>query len=350
MTRKLLMISDLHLTTSPPEQYRHDAMRFVQDQVKKEKPDALLILGDLTEEKDRHSAQLVNKVVDHLATFGKLAPTIVMMGNHDYHNEGHPFFAFIERMEGVMWIDKVTDGRRVGNIFDIDLDDCVFLPHTRNHKRDWDHIDWSIYDIAFAHNTFTGAASAQGHELEGIPLGVIPGRIDVYAGDVHVPQSIHNVTYIGAPYSVDFGDNYPPRIVGLEDRKAFTISMDKLPQKVLAVLDEIGELHKWKNRIFNGDVVKMRVGIDDMGQWFEVHKQCRKWIEERGAIAYKIEPVLDRQVKRRHEITKKADTSVASDEDVIRSFAKRHDVRKEELEEGIDIIRHGDDVKAGMKR
>lgn len=350
MTRKLLMISDLHLTTSPAEKYRHDAMRFVQDQVKKEQPDALLILGDLTEEKDRHSAQLVNKVVDHLATFGKLVPTIVMMGNHDYHNEGHPFFAFIERMEGVMWIDKPTDGYHVGNVFNIDLDDCVFLPHTRNFKRDWESVAWKQYNIAFAHNTFMGAKSAQDHELEGIPLDAIPDRIDVYAGDVHVPQRLHHVTYIGAPYSVDFGDDYKPRIVGLQDRKAFVIPMDQLPQKVLAVLDDVGDLPKWKKRIFSGDVVKMRVGIDDMGQWFTTHKECRAWIEERGAIAYKIEPVLDRQVKRRHEITKKADTSVASDEDVIRSFAKRHDVRKEELEEGIDIIRHGADVKAGLKR
>lgn len=354
MTRKLIITADLHLTDKAHEQYRHKTMDHMRTIIRDEKPDAFLILGDLTEDKDRHAAWLVNKVVDHLAAFGKLVPTIVMMGNHDYHNEGHPFFAFIQRMEGVHWIDKVTDGRSIGNIFNIDLDDVIFLPHTRTHQSDWEPINWKPYDFAMAHNAFKGAQSANGHTLDGIPLRDIPEHVKIIAGDIHKPQSWDGCTYVGAPYRVDFGDNYAPRLLKLVGSKPWDISLASQPQKQLFVLDEVSDL--WNDKYFDrnvvaGDVIKMRIGIDDMGQWHGAHKDARAWCQERGAIAFKIEPVLAKGlVKRRHEAPNMERTSVAGEEDALRMYAKRHDVREDDLREGFDIIKHGEDIKAGLPK
>lgn len=348
MRRKILTTADLHLTSKQGEEYRHRTLRSMMDIIVAENADAFVILGDLTEEKDRHGSVLVNLIVNHLHLFAQAVPTYVMMGNHDYHNEGHPFFEFIKRIPNLHWIDKVSDGASIAPYFD----DIVFLPHTRKWESDWQNVKWEKFDFAFAHNTFMNAKSAQDHKLEGIPLHAIPKHVEVIAGDVHVPQSFSGITYIGAPYSVDFGDTYKPRVAVLDDNKLKFISMAKHPQKVMLEMNSVESLHDMslKGSLIAGDVVKVRVGIDNMGEWHQVHKDVRKWITDMGAVPAKIEPVVAQQrAKKRFDI-RAAGTSVQSERDILRDFAKRHDVQPYDLDEGMDIIDHGDEVIAGLKK
>lgn len=350
MTRKLLLTSDLHLTSNASEAYRHRTLKDATTSfIEKHKPDALVILGDLTEEKDRHSSVLVNIIVNHLHRFAHVIPTFVMMGNHDYHNEGHPFFAFINRIPGLHWIDKVTDGHELGKAFE----DIVFLPHTRNHQRDWANIRWKDFTKAFAHNTFTGAETSHGHQLEGIPLSAIPKHVDIIAGDVHVPQSFGGLTYIGAPYSVDFGDYYKPRMMLLDGDKLETLSTANYPQKVLLTINDINDNDETKDHmraIMKGDVVKARVKVDSLKDWHTTHRVVREFITSIGAHPFKVEPVVRHaKIKRRHEVAR-ADNSVQSEKDVLRAFAKRHDVQPYDLSEGLDIIDHGENMVAGLKK
>lgn len=312
---------------------------------------ACVILGDLTEEKDRHPSQLVNKIMGHLYRFARTAPTLVMMGNHDYHNEGSPFFAFIDAIDNLYWIDKVTLGCNLPNATLRDaFGDDVLLPHTRNHERDWKNVPWDTVYNAWAHNTFTGAETAQGKRLEGIDLKDIPEHVDIIAGDIHKPQQFGNLTYVGSPYSVDFGDDFKPRALIVGGSKVSSLSLAKYPQKVLAIVDDIGDLFgKKAPKVYPGDVVKLRIGIDDMGQWHAVHADARKWITDRGALPFRIEPILAKGIVQRSHEVKQTGTSLASEADVLRDYSKRHtDVTGPILDEGMDIIEFGADAVKGM--
>src|SRR5205814_1607714 len=94
---------------------------------------------------------------------------------------------------------------------------CLFLPHTNNYKRDWKGLDFSKYQWIFAHNTFQGANIGP-RRLEGIPTSIFPRNAKVISGDIHVPQHFGPIEYVGAPYRIDFGDDYEPRVLFLSTK------------------------------------------------------------------------------------------------------------------------------------
>jgi hypothetical protein len=86
----------------------------------------------------------------------------------------------------------------------------LWLPHTRDWQQDWRSIDMRGARRILTHNTFAGAVGANGVELGGIPLDALP-NVPIISGDIHSPQRNGRLTYVGAPYTVDFGDEYEPR-------------------------------------------------------------------------------------------------------------------------------------------
>lgn len=206
-----LVTADLHLSDKLRDAYRHVAMKTIRGIIKKDRSiKQLVINGDLTEEKDYHSAELANAVADHIYEFSQLVSVIINCGNHDYVSIDCPFFRFLSHIKNIQWISKPgyveTETRR-----------SFFLPHTNNWKRDWKGLDFKGYDWVFAHQTFNGAAVGFGRELEGIPLTVFPKGVQVISGDIHVPQKLGCVTYVGAPTLIDFGDSYTPRVLLIEN-------------------------------------------------------------------------------------------------------------------------------------
>lgn len=205
------------------DRYRTDfVVKTLPELVGKHKPDQLLILGDVTEHKDQHPARLVNELVNalcDLAASHKLE-IIVLQGNHDFLSNAHPFFAFLENFKGIRWIAKPEV-----------LDNCLYLPHTRDYKKDWKGIDFKGHDFIFAHNIFEGV-KANGQKLSGIPTKIFPEDAFVISGDVHEPQSFDCVTYVGSPFTTDYGDDYQGRVLLLKGLKAKSIKVFG-PQKRL---------------------------------------------------------------------------------------------------------------------
>jgi hypothetical protein len=193
--------------------------------IKKHKVDELIVLGDLTEEKDYHPATLVNALVDVIYSFSQLCEVIILRGNHDYTSIDCPFFQFLRRMDRVRWLNTVTRLK-------LSIGDCLFLPHTRDYKTDWaklpqlEELDW-----IFAHNTFEGSVTEHGKRLSGIPTTFFDD-FRVISGDIHAPQDVGSVRYVGAPYQIDFGDLFEPRVLLLDRMGIKSISVFG-PQKRL---------------------------------------------------------------------------------------------------------------------
>src|ERR1700693_3158967 len=235
----ILITSDLHLSESPRDMYRPDFMAWFKEQAKKLKADHGLILGDLTEVKDHHGSWLVNEIVKHIYDLAQLSRVTVLRGNHDYIDPDSPFFAFLNELENVTWINIPTR-------FKLDSWDCLFLPHTRDYKKDWPTSLLQInHDWIFAHNTFEGADIGHGKRLSGIPQTIFREDAYIISGDIHIPQELEKVIYVGSPYRVTFGDTFKPRIILIKNSGYASIYCPG-PYKQLVEIKTLDDLQNQK--------------------------------------------------------------------------------------------------------
>lgn len=315
-----LITSDWHLDNQTRNGYRHMFVeKTLPELIKTYKYHRLILLGDLCQDKDRHNAELVNRVVEQITRLATLCEVIILRGNHDYIDPGNPFFAFLAKLRvDIVWINKPTF-----------IGSELFLPHTRDHQRDWKGLDFKKASRIFAHQTFAGA-NVGPRTLDGISLSVFPEGIDVISGDVHVPQRIKNLRYVGAPYTINFGDNYKPRVLILRDGKITTFSVPG-PRKILLEIDNVDELPV----LNRGDMVKVRVKLARFEDFHLVQKTTLEWAQKHGYSLHAVQPIMN---SHRSKNRKAANTAAKSDADHVRSYAGKVGVSAEVLTTGLQFI------------
>jgi predicted phosphodiesterase len=324
-----LILSDPHLNDLVRDEYRHKFFTRLPDLARKHKVDEVMILGDITDQKDRHPARLVNRIVDHL--FALAAPVrqvTILQGNHDYLNPEWPFFGFINKIPNVRWINVVQS-----------RGDDLYLPHTSNHVKSWspENVQMEGWDYIFAHNTFAGAVSEAGFKMvDGIPLDVFPRGAKVISGDVHVPQKLGCVTYVGAPYTINFGDQFEPRVL-LLDKELRSLPVEG-PRKRLLEVTAGGKLTK-PIGASEGDMLKIRVRLnfEQAAKWWEFRQATYKWGEKYGLVVENVEPILQVDVNRTHILTTRG-AQHKSDADLLRAYAKRFGVDDLTLQVGLKLL------------
>jgi len=288
---KALITADLHLSANPRDSYRFNFMERVPRLLTKYGCELLLVLGDLTENKDYHGAELVNRIADYFKSYTAICPVLITRGNHDGTDPNHPFYQFLKHIAGITWVNSPTE--ELGDSFG----PAIYLPHTSNYKKDWAEIDFDKYRWVFAHNTFSGAQGEFGHILDGIPLDVFPADARVISGDIHVPQKIGCVRYVGAPFCVDFGDSYDPRCLLLEGDKVSSIKLGG-PQKRLVTGDVTvpkGQpVYKGVDKCKPGDILKVRLTINRAlaPHWPECKAAVREWGNKHGFIIDTVQPII----------------------------------------------------------
>ncbi len=209
----ILLTADLHLDDKPQNAYRWMIFKVLRDKIKHYGVRKLIILGDLTDNKDNHSSILVNRLVEHFIELLSTGCQIyILKGNHDYIDPDYPYFRFLNNFDRLHYINTPTsEFIRFGT--DIKF---LLIPHTRDPNKDWSMLDLSFCRYVFLHQTFQGAVASNGVKLDGISSNIFK-RLEcrVYSGDIHVPQKLGPVEYVGAPYRIHFGDNFQPRMVML---------------------------------------------------------------------------------------------------------------------------------------
>ena len=218
-----LLVGDLHLTDRPSDSYRFKIFNWIAKQQKKYDVTGTYLLGDLTDQKDRHSATLVNKIVSGLVSLQP--PVFIVRGNHDYKaDQSNPFFDFLNHIDGLTFATEPM----------VVQQSVALIPHYRSQ----DEFDAAIRGTAghgpscyLVHQTFEGAIAESGVRLNGLsasPIESLKPRLGVYAGDVHRPQTQGIVTYVGCPYQVRFGDAFNPRalLLGIQGGKTKELYFD----------------------------------------------------------------------------------------------------------------------------
>ena len=310
----MLITSDLHFTDRARDAYRWDIFPWLRDQL--EHDETLLILGDLTDAKDNHSSALVNRIVNEIeetVAFGH--GVFILKGNHDYVDAFTPFFGFLGALDRVAFIaDGYYGLHRVEGQY------VRMMPHTRSPAEDWERVSFEDVDLVLCHQTFNGAKASNGQQLQG---GIsaryfsdrgFKGR--VISGDIHVPQQCGDVTYVGSPYPVAFGDKFTPRVLRVSGDSVESLEPPHIRKLKLTISDaeELDDLRQ-------GDQVKLTVRLwrEDFYEWERIRAEVAEVAGRLGVYVHS----LDLEVKTEVEAPTNAKAvAVASAGDVLGDFCE----------------------------
>lgn len=318
-----LLISDLHLSSTPRDSYRFavfDKVKEYSDTPRREPIERIWILGDLTDAKDYHSGLLVNLICAHVADLAKLAEVHIVRGNHDGIDPEWPFFNFLHLIPDVFYYAKPTYAGR--NTF--------VLPHSRNPNKDWNGIDvWlakTKIDQVMMHMTFKGAISESGvliSDLE-VPAQLRRKGWNIYSGDVHVPQQVGNVTYVGSPHHVHYGDKFQPRMLHITVKGDLSIPLVGIKRMMLDV-ESAAALKDLEGAVTKGDQAKVRLHLDEsrLGEWQQERHKVMAICDKLGLDVAAVELI---RTKSSRPLLAHNKTQRRTPQEIMAQYVAAHDI------------------------
>jgi DNA repair exonuclease SbcCD nuclease subunit len=208
-----LLTSDWHLTDKVEDEYRWKFINSLPKHVIDHNVKHLYMLGDLCEQKDRHSAKLVNSVVQAMYNILKYCSVTIIAGNHDFPlDDGLPFWNFLSCLSPYNNNELTFEDEML-----MQNKDTVWLIPYRK-RFDLAPILKAHRKPILMHQSVSGAVHDNLHPItNGISLDTFRSDAPIYSGHLHTPQTVRNVTYVGAPYPIDYGDDYQTRMLLVDD-------------------------------------------------------------------------------------------------------------------------------------
>lgn len=332
-----IVTGDLHLTSNPRDAYRWGLIPWLLGQAKDTKAKTLAILGDLTDAKDYHPAKLVNDLVTafQILRGGFFEEIVVLEGNHDYLKGGEVFFQFLNEFPGVSFHTHVQEDTNSPCA-------ALWLPYSKTPGKYQDveqTPDFSRFDYVFMHQTADGAVASNGQVLEGELRRRFPTQPQekLYSGDIHVPQIIGDVEYVGSPYHVHFGDKFKPRVVLIEEVGVETDLHFKTIQRVTAKVNSVAELEGYDLKA--GDQVKVRLDLSpsERHDWDRLKREVMDFCKRREIYVQGIE-LLTPKTRRRLLSNARTVAPTHSPEDIVSHFVRQEDLGGEMLDVGLEIL------------
>lgn len=320
-----LITADLHLTDRPKDEYRWGLLKWLSLQQRQYQPRATLILGDITDVKDKHSSELVNRLVDSLTLLQP--PVYILKGNHDYINPNNPFFRFLSCIDGIEFVVEPY----------LPWPGFVMIPHVRT-QAEFDtscNIIPPRADLVTLHQTFAGALDG-GTRLAGLGAALVaqkqPKRC--CSGDVHRPQVSGPVTYIGSPYPVRFGDDYTARVLLIKNDREQNLFYPAPHKWSLMVRDEYDILNDEDLRA--GDQVKLTIEMarEEAVEWSSHKQRVLAACKERGLEVYGCELKVNSSARRERTTLK----AVKKPEEVLEAFCQAENVASGIKKAGHDLL------------
>lgn len=330
-----IILADLHLTNGALEEYRWKWLDKFTEWTDNVDDTTIIILGDITENKDRHSEKLVNRFISYLEHWRKSSRVIILTGNHDGVDVTKPYFRFLSCIEDVEMITKPKMVYRHE-----DKERVWFLPHSKNPVEEWSDLGLEKANYIFMHQAVNEAKTSNEFEIQDSLaadyFSEIKGR--VFSGDIHVPQRVNKITYVGSPYPVYFGDNFKGRFIVLDNGKITPIhipSIRKLKLKIELLKESIPVEFE------EGDQVSMEVTLDRTEQyrWSEIRNDIRERVKKAGAILVSLELIVPRSNVSLKTGKRKRVERVMSDKDYIQEYAKKNKLDTFYVDTALEIIK-----------
>ena len=238
---KILAIGDPHFMTSNiPEVELF--LKNIEILIANEKPDFIVMLGDLLHEHERLHISPLNKAYEFIKILSKYALTFCIVGNHDLINnrqfltENH-WMNVIKEWKNIIVVDKV-----------VHHENCVFVPYVPPGQfveaLNTSSYNWKQSRVIFAHQEFFGCKMGAIVSIEGdkwdsnFPL--------VISGHIHSHQWVKDeendslVYYPGSSMQHAFGEsekNIIPVITFTDNNYDIVEHNLGLPRKKIIYLD-----------------------------------------------------------------------------------------------------------------
>jgi predicted phosphodiesterase len=317
-----ILTADIHLNDNARDESRWGLLDWLAEQ----HADELIILGDLTVAKNNHPARMVNRLVAKFMTLATVYKKIyILKGNHDYVDPNCPFFGFINHFsENIFFILMPLT-------LDTTIGKWVFMPAGT---------DWST-NVAkikgqnvFAHATFDGAISETGFQLTGVNPNIVRDTgATVISGDVHKPQKMGTIEYVGAPYHCHFGDDYTPRLMYIDNEGNRSDLHFPSPRKFSQVIKSLDELYRIK--IKAGDQIKIIVQMRraDLPDWKNWREAIREQAEKEGWLLFGPELRLQTETKTINQ------TNYQSHEELVEIYAMSNKASNQHVLTGKELLK-----------
>lgn len=331
-----LLVSDTHLTAKPADEYRWGLFPFLEQVIKKYMVQTLIHAGDLTDAKDYHVSTLTNRVVRSVAGLASSGAEVwVMHGNHDYLRRGHAYFEFLSTVPGCNFVTRPME------LPDAGKGPLTFLaPHSREPAVDWRGLDFSHYDFMIMHQTVTGSRASNGQVMTGEEMPAL-NAVKTWSGDIHVPQVIGAVEYIGSPYHVHFGDDFQPRCV-LIDRRRQVIDLHFDTIKRITI-DACSPEDMLMNLLFvrPGDQVKVKVWLEPSVRhdWRVIERECVAVLKASKADVHSLEMRADSKAHAKDIGIGGQRTRSLTDDEAILRFVESNELGADAYEAGLEVLR-----------
>lgn len=325
-----LCTADWHLDDVITNAYRWEVFARIQEAASWNKFTHLHIVGDITDKKDRHSGALVNRMLREMRALIDSGVQIeLILGNHDMPLTGEPFWAALNYAFGdASGFRVITQPERTGRI--------ISLPFTPNPADAWRSIDFRREFTVLMHQPVDGAIAANGHPVAGLDTSIFPRGVKVYSGDIHLPQIIGPVTYIGAPHHVSFGDEHPCRFLLLDDNGPTTEILLPAIRKAVVPITSAADLDG--AGLSDGDQARIRatIPLSRVEQWPVEEEAIRDWAFEHNVTIASID--VEVSTIRRRGAAAQADALSKTPADVLRAFAESEGIEGPVLAMGLSLL------------
>lgn len=256
-----------------------------------EKPDFIVILGDVLHTHERLHTIPLNKAYEFVQRMRAITQTFILVGNHDMTSNtnflnDHHWMNGLKEWKNVCVVDTVKHFQRDGFNF-------VFVPYVPPSRfleaLNTENKDWKEADIIFAHQEFYGCkmgaiVSTDGDRWEeDLPY--------IVSGHIHSNQTIqNNIYYPGSSMQHAFGESDHNIIPILTLQKGLKYDLNEvdlgLPRKKIIYTD----IEKIDQIVLKDTEDKVKVtisGVYDDFKAFKKTKQYRDMIKKGTKVVFK---------------------------------------------------------------
>lgn len=276
---KAIIIGDPHIKTDNFEEFELFVQKLTE-KIVENKPDIIVILGDVLHTHERLHTLALNKAYDFIKKMATITKTYVLVGNHDYcsNQEFLTTNHWMNCMKEWQNLDLIiVDNVIYDNFENTEFLLCPYVPNGRFIEAlEKCEKDWKSMDIIFAHQEFKGCKmgaiiSEDGDEwCEQYP--------NVISGHIHSNQKPQkNIYYPGSAMQIAFGESEKNIIAMIEiNKKKYKLDelQLNLPRKKIIYMD-IQNVEEYN--VDNKNKDKIKVSVSGNYEEFKVLKKSKKY-------------------------------------------------------------------------